>query len=267
MTPEVKLLATLAGLCVGLVALFWGLAIFLQGYLYNQIAERLPLRAVATGVLVACGLAGWTLLNTRASHPDKYGVLIGFDRMMTPTSSKPVTQFEAVRQFGKAGIRGEFLPAADAKEQTVKVVADGRDGFVEAESRAKFAVSTSNYLTKALVVPDAGGPARFEAVLDNGRYTPEKRFTDPAGRTIDGTAPGSMQVPSGSALLVGLLVNAAHILLWVLAFWLGMRFALGHAVGLGLLFGGATMVVLMPLVFNANAVKPAPPAVGAAARA
>ena len=41
-------------------------------------------------------------------------------------------------------------------------------------------------------------------VLDNGRFTPDKRFVDPAGRSIDGTSPRAMQVPSPGAMLVGL---------------------------------------------------------------
>ena len=264
MTPEVKLALTLAGLSVGLFAFFWGLALFLHGYLYSQIADRLPIRAAVSAVLVACGLTGWTVLNTRASHPDKYGVLIGFDRMMTPTSSKEVGEFEAVRRLGRAGTRGELVPLTDDKgqprEQTVRFVWDGRDGFVAADTRAKFELLTSSYLTTALVVPDAAGPARFEAVLDNGRFTPDKRFVDPAGRSIDGTSPRAMQVPSPGAMLVGLAVNAGGLLLWLVAFWLGMRFAFGHAVGLTAVFGLATMIVLMPLLFNANTPKPGLPA-------
>ena len=260
MTPELKLAVTLAGLAVGLFAFFWGLALFLQGYLYSQIADRLPVRAAVSALLVACGLTGWTVLNTRAAHTDKYGVVVGFDRMMTPTTTRDVAEFEAIRRLQMKDEKGQ------PKEQKVKFVWDGRDQFVDADTKAKFELNTSGYMTTALVVPDAAGPARFDAVLDQGRYTPEKAFVDPAGRTIEGTGPRKMQVPSGSALAVGLAVNAAQLLLWVVVFWLGMRFALGHSIGLGLLFGGATMVALMPLLFNANAVKPAPPGVVAAAR-
>jgi hypothetical protein len=170
--------------------------------------------------------------------------------MMTPTSSTPVTEFEAVRRLQSKDEKG------NPREQTVKYKADGKGEFVEPESQAKFALNSSSFMTTALVVPEAAGPARFEAVLDNGRYTPEKVFRDPAGRTIEGSAPNRMQVPSDSALVVGLLVNAANFLLWLVAFWLGLRFAFGHAVGLAILFGGATMVILMPLLFNANGLPP-----------
>jgi hypothetical protein len=270
-TPEVKLAVTLAGLTVGLLAFFWGIALFLQGYLYNQIADKLPVRAAVAALLVACGLTGWTLLNTRASHPDKYGVLFGFDRMMTPTSTREVGEFEAVRQLGRAGPRGEFEPLKDDKgqprEQRAKFVWDGQKGFVEAGSREPFKLNTSTYMTTSLLVPDGGEPAKFDAVLENGRYTAGKPFADPAGRTVEGEAPRQMVVPSGSAMAVGLLVNAGHFLLWVAAFWLGLRFAFGHSVGLAAVFGGMSMVVLMPLLFAANTPKPQPPGLVAPAKA
>jgi hypothetical protein len=246
-TPEVKLAVTLAGLTVGLFAFFWAIALFLQGYLYSQVADRIPLRALVSALLVACGLTGWTYLNTRASHPDKYGVLIGFDRMLTPTTSKDVGEFEAVRRLQTKDEKGQ------PREQTVKFAWNGRDAFEAADTKAKFELNTSSYMTTALLVPEAAGPARFEARLDGtGRYTPEKVFVDPAGRSIEGTAPRQMQVPSPGALMVGLAVNAGCLLLWLAAFWLGMRFALGHAVGLTAVFGLACVLVLMPLLFNAN---------------
>ena len=250
MSPEVKLALTLAGLTVGLFAFFWGLALFLQGYLYSQIADRLPIRAAVSALLVAAGLTGWTMLNVRASHRDKYGVLIGFDRMMTPTTTKDVPEFEAVRELQVKG------PDGKPKEQTVKFVWDGRDKFVEPDSKLKFELNSGTYMTSALLVPGEGGPARFEAVRVNGRYTPEKVFQDPAGRSIEGTAPHVMQVPSPGAMLAGFLVNAGAFVLWLVALWLGMRFALGHAAGLAAVFGLATLVVLMPLLFNANTPKP-----------
>lgn len=250
MTPEVKLAVTLAGLTVGLFAFFWGIALFLQGYLYSQVADRLPIRAAVSALLVACGLTGWTYLNTRASHTDKYGVLIGLDRMLTPTTSKEVGEFEAVRQLQAKDEKGQ------PREQKVKFVWNGRDAFTDADTKARFELNTSSYMTTALLVPGEGGSARFDAVLEGGRYTPDKLFKDPAGRSIEGTAPRIMQIPSPGALAIGLAVNAGCLLLWLVAFWLGMRFNLGHALGLTAMFGLACVLVLMPLLFNANTPKP-----------
>ena len=78
MKPEVVLILTLVLGTFALTALFWGLALFVQGYLYNQPADKLPLRALAAGLGVAIFLTGWTYLNTRATHKDKYGVLHEF---------------------------------------------------------------------------------------------------------------------------------------------------------------------------------------------
>src|SRR5687767_3279135 len=126
--------------------MFWGLALFVQGYLYNQPADRLPLRALVAGLGVALFLTGWTYLNTRATHEDKYGVLHRF----VATSQVPVNEFEAVRRLGIKDEKGQ------PKEVTVpfKWEPAGAGGqFVEVETGKKFEINTSNYMTVAMLVP------------------------------------------------------------------------------------------------------------------
>ncbi len=240
---------------VALTALFWGLTVVLQGYLYNQVADRIPLRAVVGGLAVASFITFWTYLNTHASHPDKYGPVLALDHMMNPTTYKDVTEFEAVRRLGVKDEKGQ------PKETTVpfKWEGDLRTGrFVEPGTTKEFKTNSSEYVTVALLVPDGDRKVRFDAVLDDaGRYaTPNKEFREEGGpRYIEGASPRRMIVPSTAALVLALAVNVLHLVVWFLVFWLVMRFTAGHAIGLTAVFGGVAMFVLMPLLFNLNAPK------------
>ena len=63
------------------------------------------------------------------------------------------------------------------------------------------------------------------------------------------------------------MVNISMFVAWFIAFWPILQYLTGHALGLSLVFGVLTMVVLMPLLFKLNKLKPAPPAVAMVATA
>ena len=263
MKPEVILALTLALGTVGLTVLFWGLALFVQGYLYNQPADKLPLRALVAGLGVALFLTAWTYLNTRATPTNKYGVLHEF----SATSQVAVDEFEAVRRLAVKDEKGQ------PKEVTVpfKWQSAGAGGkFVEAGTSRDFQVNSSDYMTVALLVPDGGSKARFDAEMQDGTYTKraddERRFEEQGGsRYIDARNPRQMQVPSTSGLIAAVAINVLNYVVWFLAFWLGLRFTIGHSLGLAVAFGVTTML-MMPLLFDLNKVKPvvAPPPTPAA---
>jgi hypothetical protein len=258
------LVLTLVLSAVALTALFWGLAVTLQGYLYNQPADRLPLRALAAGLGLAIFLTAWTYLNTRASHLDKFGVLFGFDHMMVATSTREVDEFEAVRRLRIKDEKGQPKEVAVPFRWQAGGAGGGR--FVEPGTAREFRINTSDYMTVALLVPEAdGSKTRFEAVTADGTYARQGgyvRFEEQGGsRFIDAdeaAGPRRMEVPSAGGLAAALAVNVLHYVAWLLAFWLGLRFTFGHALGLAAVFGTVSMVVLMPLLFKVNEPKPLP---------
>jgi hypothetical protein len=212
----------------------------------------LPLRALVAGLLVACFLTFWTYTNTRASHPDKYGTLFEFK----PQAVRTVDEFEAVRRFAYKDANGQ------PREETIPFrwqAAGGGGRFVNPATNQEFRLNTATYMTVALLVPEGDRKVRFDAVLNGDTYaTPERRFVEEGGsRFIDGTNPRLMAVPSSSAFVLALALNAAHFLVWLVAFWPILRYSLGHALMLTILFGGVTMVVVMPMLFQMNLPKPA----------
>jgi hypothetical protein len=193
-------------------------------------------------------------------------VLIGFDRMMSPTAEKPVSEFTAVRRLGRTdGRKVQWLTDEKGNPREAATTykwqgEENRGKFVDPAGQ-EFKLTSAEAVTVALEVPEDGKAARFETELKDGQYATgasgERVFKEVGGsRFIDGTAPRKMQIPSPGAATVGILINVGHLLAWLVAFWLVLRFAFGHALGLTAVFGGVSMLVLMPLLFNANDPKP-----------
>lgn len=251
-----------------LALVFWGTTRFLQGYLYSEPAERLPLRALAAGVIVGGFITLWTFVNTRASAENKYGTFFDFN----PVGEKEVTAFEAVRRYPKRDERGRFT--AEGREETVAFVRKAGTNPPEFESEAtgeKFEVAKTGagYLTVALVLDDgAGRKARFNASVDPknpNSYTAlpggtaNHQFDEERGsRYLDAAAPAVVYAPSRIAVFAALALNGLLFVAWFAAFWPALRYSSGHALGLTAACGAATLLVLMPLLFKLNKVKAVP---------
>jgi len=254
----VVLVVTLAVLALALTGVFWGLSLFLQGYLYSGPATRLPLRALTAGLAVSCFLTLWTFVNTRAESENKYGTFFEFN----PTGAKEIKEFDAVR-FGIASKEEKmvhFKLQAGTKEPT----------FVDAEGQKfKLADAGGGYITVALMVPSPDGKKnRFDAAMKEeprvGKvYTTEnKLFQEKGGsRYLEGETPNQVFAPSTGALILAMGLNILMFVVWFLACWPILQYLPGHALGIALVFGLLTMVVLMPLLFKLNKPKPAPPVV------
>lgn len=246
-----SLVLTLVVVSVASAAVLWGLALFLQGYLYNEPADKLPLRAAVGGLAVGCFVTGWVYVNTRADRENKYGALHQF----TPEGRTEVGGFDAVYKSRRGG---------EATEQTTAYKKRiGPRGLPEfASTDAVFKLNTADHITAAIIVTDGQpAPARFDAVLkpDGWTYDGEKKtFREVGGkRYIEGDEPGVIVAPSGSAMWAAVALNVLLFVVLFAVFWPVLRFGPGHAVGLSVVFGLAILLVLMPLLFGLNKLPPA----------
>jgi hypothetical protein len=258
--PETLILFTFFGCLVGFTAIFLGVAALLQPLLYSTAADKLPLRAVVAGLLLTIVVTGWAYLNTRASHKDKYGTLFEY----SATAVTDVEEFQAVRRLSIKGDDGQL------KETTVmfrwKPGAGPNSGdFLEAETQKPFSRSTSIYITPALnLKPDTSGEwKKFVTPTDGTKYVGLEKSSDPITYTEEGGTRfvsdenlRKLQSPSTSGAIAVLLLNLGHFVAWFVALWPIMRYRLGHALIMVCLFGGVTMLILMPLLFNTNSIKP-----------
>jgi len=245
--------AAFVGCAVGFTALSFGLAAAVQGWLYGQPADKLALRALVAGLLLSLVVVGWGYVNSRASHKDKYGTFFEFN----PTAVRDINAFEAVRQLAVKGADGQ------PREETVAYVLQGKS-FVEKETQRPFARSSSGYVTTALLIAWDGNPPRkfLAPPLEGMRYVGLTNASDALTFTEEG-GPSfltdqdlrKLETPSKGAYLTALLLNAGLFLAFFAAFWPVLQYRLGHALLLTILFGGVTLFILMPLLFNLFQVK------------
>ena len=72
---------------LGLFALFLGGGLLAQGYLYQQVADRMPLRALGGALLVGAFITLWVSIDRK--YPGRYDVFYEFKG-----ESQPKTDFE-----------------------------------------------------------------------------------------------------------------------------------------------------------------------------
>jgi len=261
----VTLLLTFLALTASLTALFWGLSLFVQPYLLSETVQRLGLRSLAGGVLLAGFLTGWTYLNTRASHPGKYDTLLEF----TPTLTIEIHEFDAVHRLNRKQPDGQWL------EETVTYRrANPTAPFLATtEPYDRFAVSGTrngvSYMTTAILVKEPGTATiwRMEPSLSPDGKTYQTRaeevvFRQKGGsRYLEAAQPGTVYVPSLISIVVALILNLLHFAIWFIVFWPLLRYPSGTALGLAFGFGLLTMLVIMPLLFQENrqTVRTSPP--------
>jgi hypothetical protein len=262
-------------LLLGLFALFLGGGLVAQGYLYQNPAERMPLRALAAAALVAGFVTLWMKIDQRA--PGRYDTFFKF----APNSTVEFQEFEAVRWMGTRG-ELKFDASGNPVETTAKFkrTPGGKGLFLEEGTGEPFKLNGSTntgsqYMTGAIRVKAADDPepVRYKATLKDGAtksptYTPEPRFEEEKGRRyVEAHKLGTLVVPSTGTIVVSLLLNFALFVVWVAAFWPILRFSLGHA----MIFAGSlaliTMLAIMPVLFKQNRTpKPAPQAPAAVLR-
>ena len=265
------LMLTLLLVTVALFALFWGGSLIAQGYLYNQPADRLPLRALAAAALMGSFLIMWVWIDKKS--PGKYETFFEVEG----EERSQFTEFEAVRvQPVHNGKQITYKPAEVVSK--VKRGVGAAAEFIDERTGKPFALSgtfppdNAELVTVAVVVKDeTGNPVRYEAVMDVNPNTGEKtysrnvdsrRFVQVKGdRYIRPTQLGVIYVPR--TVFWALALNVVHYVVWFAAFWLLLRFNWKHSLLFATVFGLVTMLMLMPLLFKPNRGPKLPEAVAA----
>ncbi|MCI0700576.1 MAG: hypothetical protein L0241_05805 [Planctomycetia bacterium] len=269
-----SLLLVFVMVTMALFALFLGGGMILQGYFYQQAANRMPIRALVAAVLVGGFITLWVWIDKR--NPGRYDTFFNFADYTTTE----FTEFEAVRWLNDG--KGQIQTDANGNpvEVTVKFKRSvGGKGarFVDERSGEVFKPSGSTgetpYMTGALRVKTANDPepVRYDAKTEidkTGRktYTNERKYVEQNGsRYIDEQQLGTLFVPSTGTIAVSLLLNAMLFVIWFVAFWPVLRFSFTHALMLAVAWGFLTMLLVMPLLFTPNRVPKAPAAAPQAA--
>ncbi|HJZ55277.1 MAG TPA: hypothetical protein VKE74_09980 [Gemmataceae bacterium] len=266
------LMLTLLLVTVALFALFWWGSLLAQGYMYNQPADQLPLRAAAAALLVGLFLILWVWIDKR--KPGKYETFFNVEG----EESTQFTEFEAVR-WQAVREENKISYRKNAKGETAEVVSRvkkeaGNTKFIDELTGKPFETSGSmgpdnaELTTVAVVVKgEDGNPVRYNAKLDKNERTGEltyprdtdaRRFVQEKGdRYIKPTQLGVIFIPR--TVFLALFINVLHFAVWFVAFWLILRFNWSHALGFTVVFGLITMLAVMPMLFKPNRGPKPPP--------
>jgi hypothetical protein len=249
-----------------LFALFLGGGLVAQGYLYQEPADRMPLRALAGAILVGLFITGWVMIDR--GTPRKYDTFFRFE----PNETKEFTEFEAIRWVSTDGTKLK----QDESGKPVEVVVKFKKGagsrantFVEEGTGQPFQLNSSgktgeSYMTAAIRAkpgPDAE-PVRFNAQLKDDKRSSVRtyaagieglRFVEENGsRFIQAHQLGAVYIPSTGAIILALFINLLHFVVWFIVFWPILQFTRGHSFVLMTVFALVTMLVVMPLLFDKN---------------
>jgi hypothetical protein len=253
---------------LGLFALFLGGGLVAQGYLYQNPAERMAIRALIAALVVSGFVTFWVWVDQHA--PGRYDTFFNF----APYSTVEFDEFEAIRWKGAGG---QLKLDADGNpiEMPVKFrrTAGGKGAeFVEEGTNQKFQTHGSTgavqYFTGAIRVkgPNDTEPVRYNAVLKEGtpKTSPEfasdpRRFEEQNGsRYVEAHQLGTLFIPSTRTVALALLLNLMLVTVWLVAFWLILRFSLAHAALFAGVFSLIMMLAIMPVLFKPNR-QPKPP--------
>ena len=235
------LLFLLVGLTVVFALVLWVGSVFLQGWLYNDLANRLPARAAVGGLILAVFHTGWTAIYK--ADPGRFDTLVSFK---TETLDGTYDEFQSVRRVGKE------------EKKPVRFVRRGSSNdFESTETGKPWNRSDADGMVVAILVKENGRdqPTRFDANLDpkSGNFRPpeETRYEADGGkRYMDLSALGKVYRKRSFAYMGNFFANFLHLVVWVGVLWPVMRFSLGHAIGIGLGLWAITMLAVQPVLFG-----------------
>lgn len=220
----------------------WGGSMVLQGWLYQNPADRMPIRAAAGGLLMASFLTLWCYIDSR--EPGKYDTLFEF-------SALEVTDHDSFDAVMKKRNGDELIIPYKKQAGTKGATSD----FVDGKGQ-RWRKNTSDSMAIAVLIheKDKNEPTRFKANLDkNGNFQGEIsqiRYTDDSGRYMDADALGRVYRNKTGVLFANIFLNVIHFVLWWMVLWFGLRFSFWHACGIALTIWMFVMLAVQPVLFN-----------------
>ena len=255
-------------LTVALFALFLAGSLFIQSWLYNVPADKLPLRAAGSAALVSGFITLWAAVH--AGSPDTINTILNF----SPQTYAMYDSFESVRKVGDKEVKIPFRRKAGGK---------GSASFVDARPGRETEIwkrgDTEGIVVAVLIKEkDKEAPTRFNAnlVKTPAKDTAGERLVFPedllyveenGSRYMTGQALGQVVDSRFSTVLLNLLLNFLHLAVWQVACWVGLRYLFWHAAGVAVPLFLIFTLAIVPIVFDQVDRKKAAPPEKAATRA
>jgi hypothetical protein len=218
-------------LLMGFLAIF---TLAFQGYIYTEPVKDIHWRAPVAGSVLALFLTVWVFLDY--SSPGNYGTLF----QISSSSSKTYNEIRVVTQEGK---EEDFKLAKDARGRPV-YLKDGRsDGRPPPSRPMKVIVKEGDKDVE--FKPDLDSKGHFKTETGQSLY-----YRDNKGRVMQEGQLGHASIFLWGNLIVNLLLNGLHFVLWFVVLWLVLEFRGAQAFGLAIVFWLAVTLFLLPPMFS-----------------
>lgn len=224
------LILILVVIWLGLMGLLAAWTIFLQGYINTTPVEGIVWRAPVAGTVVALYVAFWVVLDYRA--PGQYREVQGF----SSREDKIYPEFRIINQDDKEEIykRTKNQQGKDVYKRDGKY--DGR----EPPSRPLEVIVTEN---DEQVIFEPERDARGQFKVQTGQSL---QYRDKKGRVMIEGDLGRISIFRTGNMILNLLLNFLHLVVWVAVFWLVLQFRFFQALGLALVAWIAMTIFLLP---------------------
>jgi hypothetical protein len=225
-----SLILTVVVVWLVLMGLLAAWTLWFQGYIYSEPVSEIYWRAPAAGTALTVFLIFWVFLDYRA--PGRY---------------RGLNEFSWVEEEVYPELR---IPTRDRKEEVYK--------------RSRNAQGRYEYRRGDRVLPTR--PDRVVAVQGDEKYTfePDRDakghfktdsnqallYRDDRGRVMNENNLGRVQIWHTSWLIMNLLLNFLHLVVWFVVLWLLLRFQWSHALGLAVVFWAVTTLFVLPPVLT-----------------
>jgi hypothetical protein len=231
-----SILAILLLLFLVLSVVFWLGSLFAQSYFYTEPAGGLYWRGPAAAGALAFFFLLWAVLNVvgAASAPDQRYPYPGILKFNTTVDllKEPMPEFESKRKQQPEPVIYELDRSLKGGQYKQKGGTEYWNAGAAEYIKFKHDGTEYNFVRDR----DAAGDPMF---VDNIN-----------GWTIKANRMGYPSYSSFLRLLVYFLLNVFHLTLWVVAFWLVLRFAPGLATVLALAFWVTFTVIVLAVLFD-----------------
>jgi hypothetical protein len=243
-------LVTLLIVALALVLLLWVGTLWAQGYFYDSPTPGLAWRAPAAAGALVLFLLLWTLIEFR--RPNTTDTIFRF-------STAQATDFD---RFVSVRLSEE------GKEEEIPFekhgLGSGRFEFRDQNGKVWSRSSSGMMVAIILEEKEPGGSEkvrhRFNAQRDkDGKFAPKGspgmqqslRYTEEGGdRFIVEDELGKAFSFRRSRLLLNIVINGLHFVVWFLVLWLLLHFQWPHALGFALVCWAVLTLALLPYLFG-----------------
>jgi hypothetical protein len=228
---------------LGILALLWTGTLFAQGYIYEEATEGLPWRAVAGAGVIAGFLGIWTLLEY--STPNRYDTIFSFSTEETIA----LDEFWSVRRNADGEKEIHFKK---------RVRPDGRVDYVDSDFQ-RWQRSSSGMMV-AIRYVRGEETVRLEAELtpDGSQFAPRVvrgitmplRYLEVGGsRYMSEDQLGRVTMNRRGLLVINIVLNLLHFVVWFAVLWLLLRFQWQHALGFAAAYWLVATLIIAPMLF------------------